>query len=95
MNVWIFGPAQPQDLNNFLLASSATRLGIPPVAAGDTMMGYQTTYPLQSTLAAGKDYALDYQLGNMQRKEQLEVGARGTLSGPPTLIRRCRKPLRR
>jgi beta-glucosidase-like glycosyl hydrolase len=81
MSGWIFGPAQPQDLNGFLLASSATRLGIPPIAAGDTMMGYQTTYPAQSALAAGQDYPLDYQLGNMQRKEELVAGARGVL-GP-------------
>jgi beta-glucosidase len=80
MSGWHFGPAQPGDLNNVLLSTAATRLGIPPVSAGDTTAGYQTTYPLQSTLAAGKDYPLDYQLGNMQRKEELEVGARGTLS---------------
>ncbi|MFL6125303.1 discoidin domain-containing protein [Actinophytocola sp.] len=78
---WHFGPAQPQDLNTTLLAASATRLGIPFVSAGDTIHGYQTTYPTQSALAAGQDYALDYQLGDMQRKEQLEVGTRGLL-GP-------------
>jgi len=78
---WHFGPAQPQDLNAVLLAASGTRLGIPPISAGDTISGYQTTYPLQSALAAGKDYALDYQLGDMQRKEELEVGTRGLL-GP-------------
>ena len=80
MSGWHFGPAQPADLNNVLLSTAATRLGIPPVSAGDTTAGYQTTYPLQSTLAAGKDYPLDYQLGDMQRREQLEVGTRGTLS---------------
>nr|WP_322975385.1 discoidin domain-containing protein [Actinacidiphila bryophytorum] len=80
MSGWHFGPAQPADLNNVLLSTAATRLGIPPVSAGDTTAGYQTTYPLQSTLAAGKDYPLDYKLGDMQRKEELEVGARGTLS---------------
>ncbi|MGH6657180.1 MAG: discoidin domain-containing protein, partial [Actinocrinis sp.] len=78
---WIFGPAQPNDLNNFLLASSATRLGIPPVAAGDTISGYQTTYPAQSALAAARDYPLDYKLGDMQRKEEVQAGARGVL-GP-------------
>ncbi|WP_443043012.1 discoidin domain-containing protein [Streptomyces sp. NBC_00370] len=77
---WHFGPAQPADLHKILLSTAATRLGIPPVSAGDTTAGYQTTYPLQSALAAGKDYPLDYQLGDMQRKEELEVGARGTLS---------------
>ncbi|MEV4322592.1 discoidin domain-containing protein, partial [Microbispora rosea] len=78
---WHFGPALPNDLHAVLLSASGTRLGIPPVSAGDTIAGYQTTYPLQSTLAAGKDYALDYKLGDMQRREELEVGARGVL-GP-------------
>jgi beta-glucosidase len=78
---WIFGPAQPQDLDGFLKASAGTRLGIPPVAAGDTIIGYQTTYPAQSALAAGQDYALDYKLGDMQRREEVQAGARGTL-GP-------------
>ncbi|HEV2783044.1 MAG TPA: discoidin domain-containing protein [Actinophytocola sp.] len=78
---WHFGPAQPQDLHNFLLASAGTRLGIPFVSAGDTIHGYQTTYPTQSALAAARNYALDYQLGDLQRREQLEVGTRGVL-GP-------------
>ncbi|WP_329235965.1 discoidin domain-containing protein [Actinoallomurus sp. NBC_01490] len=78
---WHFGPAQPNDLNNVLVAAAGTRLGIPPVSAGDTISGYQTTYPLQSALAAGRDYPLDYKLGDMQRREELEVGARGVL-GP-------------
>ncbi|MBE3015257.1 discoidin domain-containing protein [Microbispora sp. NEAU-D428] len=78
---WHFGPALPNDLHAVLLGASGTRLGIPPVSAGDTIAGYQTTYPLQSALAAGKDYALDYKLGDMQRREELEVGARGVL-GP-------------
>jgi beta-glucosidase len=78
---WHFGPAQAADLNTILLASSGTRLGIPFVSAGDTIAGYQTTYPLQSALAAGKNYGLDYKLGDMQRREQLEVGTRGVL-GP-------------
>ena len=78
---WHFGPAEAQDLNNFLLASSATRLGIPFISAGDTIHGYKTTYPTQSALAAGRDYALDYRLGDMQRREELEVGTRGVL-GP-------------
>ena len=78
---WHFGPAQPADLNTYLLASSGTRLGIPFVSAGDTIHGYQTTYPTQSALAAARDYPLDYKLGDMQRREQLEVGTRGVL-GP-------------
>src|SRR3989440_6635245 len=78
---WHFGPAQAQDLHNFLLASAGTRLGIPFISAGDTIHGYQTTYPTQSALAAGRDYPLDYRLGDMQRREELEVGTRGVL-GP-------------
>jgi beta-glucosidase-like glycosyl hydrolase len=78
---WHFGPAQAADLHATLLASSGTRLGIPFVSAGDTIHGYQTTYPTQSALAAGQNYGLDYQLGDMQRREQLEVGTRGVL-GP-------------
>ncbi|MEV4754827.1 discoidin domain-containing protein [Micromonospora sp. NPDC049559] len=78
---WHFGPAEAQDLHNTLLASSGTRLGIPFISAGDTIHGYKTTYPTQSALAAARDYALDYKLGDMQRREQLEVGTRGVL-GP-------------
>ena len=78
---WHFGPAQAQDLHGYLLASSGTRLGIPFISAGDTIHGYQTTYPTQSGLAAARDYPLDYALGDMQRREELEVGTRGIL-GP-------------
>lgn len=78
---WHFGPAQAGDLHTILLASSGTRLGIPFVSAGDTIHGYQTTYPTQSALAAARDHALDYRLGDTQRREQLEVGTRGVL-GP-------------
>ncbi|MFG2052969.1 discoidin domain-containing protein [Micromonospora sp. NPDC048930] len=78
---WHFGPAQAQDLHDQLLASAGTRLGIPFVSAGDTIHGYQTSYPMQSALAAARNYALDYKLGDMQRREQLEVGTRGVL-GP-------------
>jgi beta-glucosidase len=78
---WHFGPADAQDLYNTLLTSAGTRLGIPFISAGDTIHGYKTTYPTQSALAAGKDYPLDYKLGDMQRREQLEVGTRGLL-GP-------------
>ena len=78
---WHFGPAQAPDLHAILVASAGTRLGIPFVSAGDTIHGYQTTYPTQSALAAAKNYALDYKLGDVQRREQLEVGTRGVL-GP-------------
>ncbi|MFG2044498.1 discoidin domain-containing protein [Dactylosporangium sp. NPDC048998] len=78
---WHFGPAEAQDLDTILRGASGTRLGIPPISAGDTIHGYKTTYPTQSALAAAKDYPLDYKLGDMQRREQLEVGTRGVL-GP-------------
>jgi beta-glucosidase-like glycosyl hydrolase len=78
---WHFGPAQGPDLYASMLASASTRLGIPFISAGDTIHGYQTTYPTQSGLAAGRDYPLDYKLGDMQRREQLEVGTRSVL-GP-------------
>jgi beta-glucosidase len=78
---WHFGPADAGDLHANLLRSSGTRLGIPFISAGDTIHGYKTTYPTQSALAAARDYPLDYQLGDMQRREQLEVGTRGVL-GP-------------
>jgi beta-glucosidase-like glycosyl hydrolase len=78
---WHFGPAQAADLDTYLRATATTRLGIPFISAGDTIHGYQTTYPTQSALAAGRDFALDYKLGDMQRREQLEVGTRGVL-GP-------------
>ncbi|MCP2329101.1 beta-glucosidase-like glycosyl hydrolase [Hamadaea flava] len=78
---WHFGPAQAPDLDSYLRASAVTRLGIPFISAGDTIHGYQTTYPTQSALAANRDYLLDYKLGDVQRREQLEVGTRGVL-GP-------------
>src|SRR5690606_39114797 len=78
---WHFGPAQAPDLHAALLSASGTRLGIPFISAGDTISGYATTYPLQSALAAGRNYPLQYRLGDMQRREQLEVGTRGVL-GP-------------
>jgi beta-glucosidase-like glycosyl hydrolase len=78
---WHFGPASGPDLHSYLLSAATSRLGIPFISAGDTIHGYQTTYPTQSALAAARDYPLDYKLGDMQRKEQLEVGTRGVL-GP-------------
>jgi beta-glucosidase-like glycosyl hydrolase len=78
---WMFGPMQPQDLYNKQLTTATTRLGIPFVVPGDTIHGYMTTYPVQSALAAGRDYPTIYQLGDMQRREEVAVGARGVL-GP-------------
>ncbi|WP_051798074.1 discoidin domain-containing protein [Catenuloplanes japonicus] len=78
---WHFGPSEAPDLHRDLLASTGTRLGIPLVSAGDTIHGFKTTYPSQSALAAGRDYQLQYKLGDLQRREQVELGTRGVL-GP-------------
>ena len=78
---WHFGPAQPQDLYNFQLGTAGTRLGIPFVSLGDTIHGYQTSYPVQSAMAAARDYNIPWRMTDMQRREQVPVGYRGTL-GP-------------
>ncbi|MDR7321162.1 beta-glucosidase-like glycosyl hydrolase [Catenuloplanes niger] len=78
---WHFGPSEAPDLHRDLLGSTGTRLGIPLISAGDTIHGFKTTYPSQSALAAGRDYPLQYRLGDMQRREQVELGTRGVL-GP-------------
>lgn len=74
------GPLSPQDIVNFQRASAATRLGIPHIDAGDTIHGYKTSWPTQPALAASRDLDTVYELGDMQRREQLAVGSRGTLS---------------
>ena len=78
---FFFGPAQPQDQQTAQLATAGTRLGIPLVTLGDTIHGYKTSYPTQEGLAATRDYNLIYQMGNLQRTEEVPVGARGVL-GP-------------
>ncbi|MCP3140043.1 galactose-binding domain-containing protein [Pyxidicoccus xibeiensis] len=74
------GPLSPQDIVDFQRASAATRLGIPHVDAGDTIHGYKTSWPTQPALAASRDLDTVYELGDMQRREQLAIGSRGTLS---------------
>lgn len=78
---WAFGPLQPQDLYNMQIATAGTRLGIPFVTPGDTIHGYMTTYPVQSALAASRDYQMVYRVGDMQRREEVPIGVRGVL-GP-------------
>lgn len=76
-----FGPISPEeDYQMQLDHALANPNGIPPITTADTIHGYETTYPAQSGLAATKNYDLIYQLADMQRREQLAVGARGTLS---------------
>lgn len=74
------GPLSPQDIVSFQRASAATRLGIPHVDAGDSIHGYKTSWPTQPALAASRDLDTIYELGDMQRREQVAVGSRGTLS---------------
>jgi len=75
-----FGPAAPEELYSMQNAAAKTRLGIPNICAGDTTIGYKTTYPIESALAAAKDYNMVYKLADMQRKESVPVGYRGVLS---------------
>jgi beta-glucosidase-like glycosyl hydrolase len=81
MSGWHMGPAQPNDILTCQLAAATTRLGIPFVSCGDTIHGYMTTYPVQSAMAASRDFNLVYRLGDMQRSEQVPMGYRGVL-GP-------------
>jgi beta-glucosidase len=74
------GPLSPEDIVSFQRASAATRLGIPHIDAGDSIHGYKTSWPTQPALAAARDLDTVYEVGDMQRREQLAVGSRGTLS---------------
>ncbi|MBN1411594.1 MAG: discoidin domain-containing protein [Spirochaetales bacterium] len=77
---WAFGPGSVDDMFNKQKASAATRLGIPFVSAGDCIHGYATTYPTQSALAATRNLDLIRRVGDIQRREQVAVGFRGTLA---------------
>jgi beta-glucosidase len=78
---WAFGPGTVEDMLEKQKAAAQTRLGIPFVSAGDNIHGHATTFPTQSTLAASRNLDLAYQCAEMQRTEQIAVGARGVL-GP-------------
>ncbi len=77
---FMMGPLSPTDIASFQRASALTRLGIPHVDAGDTIHGFKTSWPTQPALAAARDLDTVYELGDMQRREQVAVGSRGTLS---------------
>jgi beta-glucosidase-like glycosyl hydrolase len=62
------------------LAASSNRLGIPFLSAGDTIHGFKTTYPTQPGLAATRDLQLAWAVSDVQRRESVAVGYRGTLS---------------
>ncbi|MDY7232717.1 discoidin domain-containing protein [Hyalangium rubrum] len=74
------GPLNPEEIVNYQRASSATRLGIPYIDAGDSIHGFKTSWPTQPALAATRDLQTAWEMGDMQRREQLAVGSRGTLS---------------
>lgn len=74
------GPLAPTDIVMFQRASAATRLGIPHIDAGDSIHGYKTSWPTQPALAASRDLDTIYEMGDIQRKEQIAIGSRGTLS---------------
>ncbi|WP_341870403.1 discoidin domain-containing protein [Corallococcus praedator] len=74
------GPLSPTDIPMFQKASAATRLGIPHIDAGDSIHGYKTSWPTQPALAASRDLDTVYEMGDIQRKEQIAIGSRGTLS---------------
>ncbi|NNC16914.1 glycoside hydrolase [Corallococcus exiguus] len=74
------GPLSPTDIPMFQKASAATRLGIPHIDAGDSIHGYKTSWPTQPALAATRDLDTIYEMGDIQRREQLAIGSRGTLS---------------
>ena len=78
---WAFGPGTISDMYQKQKNTAGTRLGIPFVSCGDNIHGYMTTFPTQSTLAASRNLDNTYQCANMQRVEQVAVGARGVL-GP-------------
>lgn len=78
---WAFGPGTVEDMFQKQKNAAKTRLGIPFVSAGDNIHGYQTTFPTQSTLAASRNLDLAHKVANIQRTEQMSVGARGML-GP-------------
>jgi beta-glucosidase len=77
---WAFGPFQAGDLLAYQRAAASNRLGIPMIATGDTIHGYKTSHPTQPGLAATRNLQLAWAVSDMQRRESVAVGYRGTLS---------------
>jgi beta-glucosidase-like glycosyl hydrolase len=75
-----FGPFQASDLFTYQLAAATNRLGIPFLSAGDTVAGYKTTYPTEPGLAATRDLPAVWAVADVQRRESVAIGYRGTLS---------------
>ncbi|KFE60870.1 discoidin domain-containing protein [Hyalangium minutum] len=74
------GPLSPQEIVSYQTANAGTRLGIPMIDAGDSIHGFKTSWPTQPGLAASRNPQNAWEMGDMQRREQLAVGSRGTLS---------------
>ena len=77
---WAFGPFQAGDLFSYQKTAASNRLGIPFIATGDTIHGYKTSHPTQPALAATRNLDLAWASSDMQRRESVAVGYRGTLS---------------
>ncbi|MBN2785448.1 MAG: discoidin domain-containing protein, partial [Pontiellaceae bacterium] len=75
-----FGPFSLNDLMTYQMAAGQTDLGIPNIVMGDTIHGYKTVFPTQPALAATRDMQIAWEVADMQRRESLAVGTRGTLS---------------
>ncbi len=87
-----FGPYATSDMLKFQLGEvqhqsgagltlvPGNKLGIPMIALGDTIHGYQTSYPTQPGLAAMHDPQTVWAVADVQRRESCAVGLRGTLS---------------
>lgn len=75
-----FGPFDPSDLLRYQKLAAQTQLGIPNIVLGDTIHGYKTVFPTQPGLAATRDLQTVWEVADVQRRESLAVGARGTLS---------------
>jgi beta-glucosidase len=77
---WQMGKNGQTELYNRQIASAKTRLGIPIITAGDQIHGYENAYPTQPALAASRDPFQGYACADLQRQEELFVGARGLLA---------------
>jgi len=75
-----FGPFSLSDLLGYQKLANQTNMGIPMISMGDTIHGYKTVFPTQPGLAATRDMRTAWEVADVQRRESLAVGHRGTLS---------------
>ncbi|MFF2483324.1 chitobiase/beta-hexosaminidase C-terminal domain-containing protein [Paenibacillus sp. NPDC058071] len=60
--------------------AATSRLGIPIAFTGDKIHGWKTVFPTELGMAATRNLALTWQVGDLQRREQKAWGFTGTLS---------------